>query len=131
LPSEPLWITAETVIQINRHTVRLTGEPYVLSRPDLLDSACAKPRNHWAYGERDMSVLATELLFGLAKNHPFTQGNKRTALTAMIGFLIGNGYRLAVQDDVDFANEIIAVIEGRQPQARFAAMLQFLISPPV
>ena len=106
-----------------------TTEPHVLTNPDLLDSACARPRNHWSYGERDVAILATELLFGIARNHPFVQGNKRTAFTAMIGFLGCNGYRFMVDDDEACADHIIAVLEGRATQSSFSNILHEVIEP--
>lgn len=130
MPSEPYWVTAAGVISLNARLVGITGEPHRLLNADLLGSACAKPVNHWAYGERDVANLATALLFGIARNHPFQQGNKRTAFAAMIGFLRLNGYAFLASDDVGCANHILAVLEGDASVARFAASLGMVIAAP-
>jgi death on curing protein len=78
----------------------------------LLESAVARPRNHWTYGETDTVILAVALLLGIARNHPFEQGNKRTAYTAADSFLYLNGYELNVPDGEELADLIISVITG-------------------
>ncbi|HZC15513.1 MAG TPA: type II toxin-antitoxin system death-on-curing family toxin, partial [Caulobacteraceae bacterium] len=71
----------------------MTGEPFALRDAGLLISALGKPRNHWFYeGKRDAVSLAVTLLFGIARNHAFEQGNKRTAFEAALIFLLANGY---------------------------------------
>jgi len=101
-----------------------TGEPHGLLSREGLESACAKPHNHWAYGETDPAVLATELLFGIARNHPFQQGNKRTAFAAMIGFLRANGYAFMGGDGVHWADDMIGVIDGSLSQDVFTDRLR-------
>jgi death-on-curing protein len=64
----------EEVVRINRDAVAATSEPHLLSSPSLLESALGKPINHWSYGEDDIVTLATQLLLGIARNHPFAQG---------------------------------------------------------
>ena len=58
--------------------------------PGALESALARPRNRWAYGETDLCRLAAAYAFGIARNHPFVDGNKRTAWIAARSFLILN-----------------------------------------
>ena len=64
----------------------------------LFESALARPRNLAAYGAPDAAALAASYAFGLAKNHPFIDGNKRTALVVCEIFLIDNGYELEAGD---------------------------------
>jgi death-on-curing protein len=86
----------------------------------LLESACARPVNHWQYEhEEDVVVLACALLLGIARNHPFLQGNKRTAFEAFIGFLVVNGYRFEILDAEHNADLIVAAIEGAVTEAQF------------
>lgn len=128
--NEPCWITPEGVVRINERMVGQTGEPHRLLTPDLLESACAKPRNLWAYeGQRDAVVLACTLLFGLARNHPFLQGNKRTGFTAMIGFLGANGFKLLMYDDVKAAEAVLQVINGDVTEAAFCEALRRVLAP--
>jgi death-on-curing protein len=64
----------------------------------LFESALARPRNLAAYGTPDAAALAASYAFGLAKNHPFVDGNKRTALVVCETFLVDNGYALTASD---------------------------------
>lgn len=128
MPNEPTWVAPDGVIRLNARLMAKTGEPHRLLSREGLESACAKPNNHWAYGESDPANLATELLFGIARNHPFQQGNKRTAFAAMIGFLGANGYELTGGDDVRWADDMIAVIDGSLSQEIFADRLREALS---
>jgi death-on-curing protein len=71
------------------------GLPGVRS-PELLESALARPQNLAAYGEPSLADLAASYAFGIAKNHPFADGNKRVAFAAAGVFLILNGWELVV-----------------------------------
>ena len=70
----------ETVIEINRAVVLITGEPHFLRDRGLLESALARPQNAFAYGEEDLVVLAIRLLASIAQSHAFAQGNKGEVL---------------------------------------------------
>jgi prophage maintenance system killer protein len=83
-----------------------TGEP-------ILDSACARPKHAWHYSEDDWAVLAVSLMLGIARNHPFDQGNKRTGFAASAIFLNLNGLDLKTIDSEGFAEIIIAAVERR------------------
>lgn len=125
------WRTVEPdgVVRLNAQLVALTGEPHLLVSRPLLESACARPLQHAAYGETDGAMLAAELLFGLARNHPFAQGNKRTAFAAMLAFLRLNEHVFLGGDDLSFADAIIAVLEGRETETAFADRLRPMIPP--
>jgi death-on-curing protein len=78
-----------------------------------LESALARPINHWHYGEADVVALAVALLLGVARNHPFLQGNKRTAFAAAEYFLYLNGYELSpAHDGAELADFLIDAING-------------------
>lgn len=64
----------------------------------LLESAMARPRNLAAYGDPDAVALAAAYAYGIARNHPFVDGNKRTAAVVSETFLVLNGYRLTATD---------------------------------
>lgn len=64
----------------------------------MLDSAMARPRNLAEYGEPDIAALAASYAFGIARNHPFVDGNKRTAAVVSETFLMLNGYALDASD---------------------------------
>ena len=79
-------MTAEAVITVNRSCWPARGAHALINR-DLLESACYRPYHHWAFGGiEDVISLAVVLLFAITTNHPFIQGNKRTAFAAMTFF---------------------------------------------
>jgi len=89
----------------------------------LLDSALARPLNLAAYGEPDAADLAAAYGFGLAKNHPFVDGNKRAAFLAAGMFLAMNGLRLrASQAEATVA--VFTLAAGELDEAGFAAWLR-------
>ena len=73
----------EAVIEHNRLEAEATGEHHFLRDRGLLESALARPRNFFGFGEEDVVVLAVVLMDGIARAHAFEQANKRTALEAM------------------------------------------------
>ena len=108
--NEPFWLSRGTIERINRTAVGATGERHFLRDAALLESAIAKPRNQFLYGGvADISTLAICLLAGITQNHPFEQGNKRTAFLASELFLNRNGYYLAALDSDDLAERVIAL----------------------
>ena len=123
MPSEPTWLPADLITSFNELAVAETGEPHVLRDEGALDNALAKPMNYWAYGETDAVVLAVALLVGIARNHPFLQGNKRTAFEAAEYFLHLNAYDLTIEDGADLADFIIDVINGEVSEQRLVETL--------
>jgi death on curing protein len=77
----------------------------------LLDSAMARPRNLADYGDPDAAALAAAYAFGIARNHPFVDGNKRTAAVVSETFLMLNGYRLDASD-AEVAVAFVALAAG-------------------
>lgn len=67
------------------------GGPAGLRDEGMLESALGRPQNKWAYGDSDLAVLAAAYAYGLARNHPFVDGNKRAAFMCMMVFLRRNG----------------------------------------
>jgi death-on-curing protein len=87
----------------------------------LLLSALARPQNLLAYGTPDIADLAAAYAVGIARNHPFLDGNKRTAIVEAGGvFLPLNGYEL-VADNREIVRVMLAVAEGLMPDAELAA----------
>lgn len=91
---EPNWLTAAMVRDFHSEQLALFGGPDGVRDVGLLESALARPLNKWSYGETDLAKLAAAYAFGLSGNHPFLDGNKRTAFTAMIVLLGLNGCAL-------------------------------------
>ena len=119
MPNEPRWLPVEAVIEHNRLETGETGEPHFLRDRGLLESALARPRNFFGFGEEDIVVLAVVLMAGIAQAHAFEQANKRTAFEAIWHFLRLNGYDLAIEDSRPWADEIIALVEHRSSEEDF------------
>ena len=84
---------------------------YILDNANMLDSAMARPLNLVAYGDPDAADLAASYAFGIARNHPFVDGNKRTAAVVSETFLMLNGYRLTCSD-VEMVMTFLALAAG-------------------
>jgi death-on-curing protein len=80
-------------------------------------------RNAAAYGENDIAVLAAMLAYGVARNHPFLDGNKRTAFVVMQLFLRRNGFRIAV-DHVDATVTFLKLAAGDLPEDHLAQWIR-------
>lgn len=129
MPNEPRWLSIEAVVQINRAVVAITGEPHLLRDRGLLESALARPRNFFGFGEEDIVVLAVSLMAGIARAHAFAQGNKRACFIAMVQFLKVNGYDLAIEDSRPWADRIIALVEHRSSEEDFVrAVRPFVVA---
>jgi death on curing protein len=124
LPSEQNWLPAEAVIEHNRLELEATGERHLVRDHGLLESALARPRNFFGYGEEDIVVLAVSLMVGIARAHAFEQGNKRTAFAAMRFFLRANGYETSFDDTISWADEIIALVEHQTSEEDFIRVIR-------
>jgi len=89
------WLRIDAVLAMHRRQLAQHGGGDGVRDIGLLESALARPQNIAAYEpEADIATLAAAYAFGIAKNHPFVDGNKRTSLVACRTFLILNGYQL-------------------------------------
>lgn len=110
--SEPRWITKTGVITLHDRSLALHGGSAGLRDDGLLESALARPLNRYAYENIDgITDLAATYAVALSSNHPFVDGNKRTAFLAMGLFLGKNGLRL-VADPVDATLTMLKVANG-------------------
>jgi death-on-curing protein len=85
--SEPVWLDVEILIDLHSEQLALFGGPEGIRDQGMLESALGRLVNKFAYGETDLAALAAAYVFGIARNHPFVDGNKRAAFGAMIVFL--------------------------------------------
>src|SRR2546423_7950918 len=88
---EPAWLDLDIVLDFHAEQLALFGGPDGIRDLGLLESALARPVNKFAYGETSLAALAAAYGFGIVRNHPFIDGNKRTALASVIVFLGLNG----------------------------------------
>ncbi len=89
----------------------------------LFESAMARPKNLALYGQPDVADLAAAYGYGLARNHPFVDGNKRTAFVAVELFLVLNGYQL-LADDASCILTMLSLAAGDLEEAAFADWLR-------
>lgn len=99
-----VWLLEETIVAIHHRQIAEHGGGEGLRDEGLLSSALARPQNLFAYGQPhpDLATLAAAYAYGLARNHPFVDGNKRTALVAARTFLLLNGVNLEGGQDEKF-----------------------------
>ena len=96
--TEPVWIDLEVVLAIHEEQIaEHGGQPGVRDR-GLLESALGRPRHQLTYGEPSITRLAASYAFGISRNHPFLDGNKRTSLVVAELFLELNGRELSASD---------------------------------
>jgi death on curing protein len=107
--------------------VSRTGEPFHLRDGGSLESALNRPKNHWEYGEDDLLTLAIILIIGIARNHPFLQGNKRTAFISAEMFLNLNGYSLQIADSPILGEALDRLIERKISEEDFHLAVQDFI----
>jgi death-on-curing protein len=91
---EPVWIDLEVVLAIHDEQLAEHGGQAGVRDRGLLESAMARPQNQFAYGEHSLARLAAGYAFGVSRNHPFLDGNKRTSLVVAELFLEVNGCEL-------------------------------------
>lgn len=90
--TEPRWLDTTIVLDVHAEQLALFGGADGIRDLGLLESALARPINKFGYGESDLAALAATYAFGLARNHPFVDGNKRAAFASIIVFLGLNGF---------------------------------------
>ena len=93
-----IWIATDVAVAAHREQLAAHGGGYGVRDAGLLDSAMARAQNLSAYGEPDAASLAAAYAYGIARNHPFIDGNKRTAAVISETFLVINGFLLETSD---------------------------------
>ena len=104
---EPIWITEKIVLAIHEDQLAQHGGSPGIRDENLLGASLARPKHLFAYGNPTIYDLAAAYGYGLAKNHPFIDGNKRTAFMVMYTFLGLNNYWLEVAE-----MEVVIKMEG-------------------
>jgi death-on-curing protein len=125
-----IWIEKPLAVAIHERQLAEHGGSSGLRDETLLDSALARPQQRYAYGDPapDLADLAASLVFGLARNHPFVDGNKRTAAVVCESFILLNGSVLHAED-LELYPLYVALDEGSLSDAEFADWLRQHIKP--
>jgi death-on-curing protein len=96
---EPIWLTRTMIGAVHADQIVEHGGGGGIREEGLLESALARPRDRWGYDpDTDLAALAAAYGFGIARNHPFVDGNKRTSLMAIYTFLAVNDLELEASE---------------------------------
>ncbi len=120
---EPQWVLREAALALQERLQAEFGGLSGLRDEGLFDSALARPRQLFAYGKPRLFDLAAAYAFGLVRNHPFLDGNKRIGFTTAVVFLELNGYRFAASE-VDATIQTLALAARELDEADYAAGLK-------
>lgn len=115
-----IWVADEVAIAAHAEQLAEHGGGDGIRDLGMFESAMARPRNLMAYGEPDIAALAAAYAFGLARNHPFVDGNKRTAAVVSETFLNLNGQVLTASD-AEIVVVILALAAGEIGEEELAA----------
>ncbi|QTL05605.1 type II toxin-antitoxin system death-on-curing family toxin [Aquabacter sp. L1I39] len=122
--AEPRWIPKSVVLAIHDEQLAEHGGGRGLRDDSLLEAALARPRNLFHYGDApDLAALAAAYAYGLAKDHPFIDGNKRTSFVVCELFLALNGMGLGL-DDAQAVTTWLTLASGGMTEAELAARLR-------
>lgn len=120
---EPRWLGRLAIDEAHFRQIRDHGGAHGLRDENGLESALARPRDRWAYdGEATLADLAAAYAYGLARNHPYVDGNKRVALVAMVAFLERNGSELTATN-ADAVRVMLAVAAGDMSEAALSGWI--------
>jgi death-on-curing protein len=122
--NEPRWLSDTVVLTVHADQIREHGGSLGLRDRGLLDSALGRPRNRFAYESgSDLFDLSASYGFGIARNHPFIDGNKRVAFQAMYVFLGLNGWRIEGPEE-EVVALMLAVASGDLEEPELASWLR-------
>lgn len=122
------WISRRALVLLHDESLAIHGGLSGVRDEGLLLSALARPENLAADGQPDIADCAASYGFGLAKNHPFVDGNKRAAFLAIGMFLRLNAYRLATTQ-ADATRAILALAAGELGESELAAWIRTHAAP--
>ena len=124
-PANAAWVWLDAAVMRAVHEEQLAehGGASGVRDEGLFDSAMSRPLNLVAFGKPDAAALAAAYGFGLARNHPFIDGNKRTAFVAVELFLMLNGFDL-LADDAQCVLDMLALAAGDLSEEEFADWLR-------
>lgn len=119
----PVWVLRDTVLLLHEQLLAEFGGLAGIRDEGMLDSALGKPENLFAYGKPNLFDLAASYGFGLIKNHPFIDGNKRVAFLTALIFLELNGYKFQASE-ADAAVRTLALAAGELTESAYADWLK-------
>lgn len=127
--AEPRWISEAVALALHDRQLAEHGGPSGLRDAGMLASAVARPVNQWAYGEDDLCALAAAYAFGIARNHPFADGNKRTAWVMARLFLRKNDVAVTLTEREAIA-AVLALAAGELSEDELADWFRQRLAAP-
>ncbi|MCH9001992.1 MAG: type II toxin-antitoxin system death-on-curing family toxin [Planctomycetes bacterium] len=127
---EPVWLRDDVVRAIHLRQLAEHGGAEGIRDTGLLDSALARPKNLWAYStpRADLAALAASYAFGIVKNHPYVDGNKRTGLVVLRTFLLINGSDIEASHEEKYLT-ILSLADGTLDESSLADWIRFRLCP--
>lgn len=119
----PVWLLKAAVLAAHQRLLSEFGGASGIRDEGLLDSGLARPENLYAYGKPTIFELSAAYAFGIVKNHPFVDGNKRTGFTIAVMFLDLNG-RMFTASEVDATVQTLALAAGELGESGYADWLE-------
>ncbi len=128
MPQGWIWVAPDVARAAHAEQLAEHGGAEGVRDDGLLESAFARPRNLADYGEPDAAALAAAYAFGIARNHPFVDGNKRTAAVVAETFLVLNGFAL-IATDAELVVAILALAAGELTEDELADWFRTHVRP--
>ena len=123
-PPEPRWLGRLAIDEAHFRQIREHGGAHGLRDENALESALARPPQRWHYAaDASLSALAAAYAFGLVRNHPYIDGNKRIALVVMVAFLERNGIEL-MATNVEALSTMLALATGELMEDELAVWIE-------
>lgn len=125
---EPLWILHRAVLAAHDRLLAAHGGAQGVRDAGLLESALARPLQHYAYGSPNTVELAAIYTTGIVRNHPFVDGNKRTGFATGVAFLLLNGFELRATEQ-EATQAVLALAAGELDEAGYTVWLRANVKP--
>lgn len=126
--NRPVWVERAAILALHDEALAAHGGAAGVRDMGLLESALARPQNLFAHGEAEAAALAAAYAFGIVRNHPFVDGNKRAAFLAAALFFEANGRRFTASE-ADVVVRTLALAAGEIEEAEFPAWLRENVQP--
>ncbi|MBX3179449.1 MAG: type II toxin-antitoxin system death-on-curing family toxin [Candidatus Hydrogenedentes bacterium] len=127
--AEPHWITTPMALEIHRRQIARYGGSDGVRDLGLLDSALNRPRNVFHYeGPVPLARLAASYCFGISRNHPFIDGNKRVSFVVASVFMLLNGFNVEASED-DVVETMLAVASGEMSEEALTDWFAHHVAP--